>query len=199
VRAWVHSLVRIAGSSVHHFGRLAGYVLAGALSGLVGNTIQLVLDLARIGTALRIASGVLLAFLAVRVLISWNGMAWLDRMGAKFWSRLRPIAARAARNNGVVSRLTLGFLWGWLPCGLVYSMLLFAATSGAALNGALIMLAFGLGTMPSMLASSLFGMQLQRLMSFRGSRAATGVLLLAFSAWMIVAPLMTVSHATHVH
>jgi hypothetical protein len=96
-----------------------------------------------------------------------------------------------------MNALTLGFLWGWLPCGLVYSMLLFAATSGDVLRGALIMVTFGLGTLPSMLASSWFAPQLTRMINTRWSRSASGVLLFAFGAWMIVAAISTGAHTGH--
>lgn len=169
----------------YHAGRLSGYTAAGAICGLIGATLQAVLELARIGTALRIASGALLVLIALRMLSPWNPLRWLETFGGKFWRRLQPYTLSTGKLTGHTQAIALGFLWGWLPCGLVYSMLLFAALSGHALNGAAILLAFGLGTLPSMLTSSVLASQMQRLLKSRWPRFASGVLLLAFGVWMI--------------
>lgn len=80
--------------------------------------------------------------------------------------------------------LTVGLLWGWLPCGLVCSMLMFAALSGDSLRGAGIMVAFGLGTMAAMLTSSVFAVRLGGWIRQRGTRQVGGVLLLLFGCWI---------------
>lgn len=189
----------LAHSALYQFGRVSGYAFAGALSGLAGTLAWLVLDLARVGTALRVAGGVLLIFIALRLLLRWNGLALIERLGARFWSKLRPLAQREAQRPGTLNALTLGFLWGWLPCGLVYSILIFASTSGSAVAGATIMTMFGLGTLPSMLTSSLFAPQLMRRVSAQWSRTASGALLFSFGAWMIVTPLLAGGHGPHIH
>lgn len=184
-------------ASSYHVGRLSGYALAGALCGVIGASLQAVLDLARIGTALRIASGVLLLLISLRMLSPWNPLRWLEALGAKFWRRLQPLTLGTSKLTGPAHAVALGFLWGWLPCGLVYSMLLFAALSGHAVSGAAILLAFGLGTLPSMLTSSVLASQVQRLIKQRWPRVASGLLLLLFGAWMIWVSLPTGAHAHH--
>lgn len=181
----------------YHAGRLSGYAVAGAICGFIGATLQAVLDLASLGTTLRIASGVLLVLLALRMLSPWNPLRWLETFGAKFWRRLQPYTLGTGKLTGHTQAIALGFLWGWLPCGLVYSMLLFAALSGHALNGAAILLAFGLGTLPSMLTSSVLASQMQRLLMSRWPRFASGALLLAFGAWMIWISLPVTAHVHH--
>lgn len=182
----------------YHVGRLSGYTLAGAICGLIGATLQTVLDLARIGATLRIASGVLLLSIALRMLSPWNPLRWLETLGAKFWRSLQPFTLSAGARSGSAHAIALGFLWGWLPCGLVYSMLLFAALSADAWNGSAILLAFGLGTLPSMLTSSVLAAQMQRLLKNRWPRYASAVLLLTFGAWMIWVSLPARGHA-HYH
>lgn len=181
----------------YHAGRLSGYAVAGAACGLLGATLQTLLDLARIGAWLRTASGVLLLLIAVRMLSPWNPLHWLETLGAKFWRGLQPLTRKTAGLSGNAHAIALGFLWGWLPCGLVYSMLLFAALSGRAVDGAAILLAFGLGTLPSMLASSGLASQAQNLLRSRWPRLASGVLLLALGAWMIWISLPTAAHVHH--
>ena len=76
--------------------------------------------------------------------------------------------------------LAAGALWGWLPCGMVYSVLVTAMLSGAATRGALVMLAFGLGTLPMLLGLGLAGARLRGLLRVRGVRLACGALVLGF-------------------
>jgi uncharacterized protein len=181
----------------YHFGRLSGYTVAGAICGLLGATLQAVLDVARIGSWLRIASGVLLLLIALRMLSPWNPLRWLETLGAKFWRGLQPLTQKTGALNGRAQAVALGFLWGWLPCGLVYSMLLFAALSGNALHGGAILLAFGLGTVPAMLTSTVLASQVQRLLRNRWPRFASGILLFLLGAWMVWISLPAAEHMHH--
>jgi sulfite exporter TauE/SafE len=181
-------------TSLYHCGRIGGYAIAGALCGLFGSTVNALLDLARLGAALRIASGVLMLLIAARIVIRWNGLAWLERQGAKFWTRIQPLATRQLSGTHSLNAVAVGFLWGWLPCGLVYSMLLFATTSANGLQGASIMIAFGIGTLPSMLTSSLFAAKLQALLKHNIARLLSGIALACFGLWMIVA---AIQHSGH--
>ena len=178
-------------------------MMAGALFGAFGAGLRAVLDLAKLGVALRVLSGALVLAVAARILLGWNVLGGLERLGAQVWSRLRPFAQQSAQNAGHASALLLGLLWGWLPCGLVYSMLLFAAFSADAWHGAAIMLAFGLGTLPSMLSSSLLGAQLQRWIAQPRTRMLSGVGLLLVGCWMVIAAVQPAhqhaDHAAHEH
>ncbi len=189
--------MRTGNALSYHVGRLSGYAIAGAICGLLGATLQAVLDLARIGSWLRIASGVLLLLIAFRMLSPWNPLHWLETLGAKFWRQLQPLTQKTGSMSGRAQALALGFLWGWLPCGLVYSMLLFAALSGNALQGGSILFAFGLGTLPAMLTSTVLASHVQQLMRNRWPRFASGVLLLALGAWMIWISLPVAEHLHH--
>jgi sulfite exporter TauE/SafE len=181
----------------YHVGRLGGYAVTGAICGSIGATLQAVLDLARVGAALRIASGVLLMLIALRILSPWNPLRWLETFGAKFWRRLQPYTLGAGKLTGHTQAIALGLLWGWLPCGLVYSMSLLAALGGHASNGAAILFVFGLGTLPSMLTSTVLASQMQRLLKRRWPRFASGTLLLLFGAWMIWVSIPASGHAHH--
>jgi sulfite exporter TauE/SafE len=180
----------------YHVGRLGGYSIAGAICGLLGATLQAVLDLARVGSWLRIASGVLLLLIALRTLSPWNPLHWLETLGAKFWRRLQPLTRKTNALNDRAQAVALGFLWGWLPCGLVYSMLLFAALSGEAIRGGGILLAFGLGTLPAMLTSTVLASHMQRVLRSRWPRFASGILLLALGVWMTW---ISLPEAGHIH
>lgn len=174
----------LAGS--HHLGRLGGYALAGAIAGTLGAGLQAGMTLMSLGPMLRMASAALLVALGLRLLLPINPLRWLESFGARIWQRLLPLARNRAQHAGtsIGNALTLGLLWGWLPCGLVYSMLLFAALSGGGVQGAGILLAFGAGTLPAMLTSTLLARQMQRLLAKRWPRLASGVLLVTCGLWM---------------
>lgn len=197
---------RAAGSTVntslvvglYQVGRVGGYGLAGALVGLIGSQAARVLDLVRLASILRIASGVLIVLLGLRLLIRWNALQWIERLGARFWMRLRPLVQFAGTRAGLVKPLTMGLLWSLLPCGLIYSMLLLAAMSADPGRGALIMFAFGAGTLPAMFATSLLSARLQSKLSHPGVRIASGLAMTVLGAWMVFAA-MTMGAAEHAH
>src|SRR5690606_29921793 len=159
----------------------------GAIAGLLGSGIQAGMTLMSLGPVLRMASAGLLIALGLRLLLPINPLRWLESLGARIWQRLLPLARQRAQHAGtsIGNALTIGLLWGWLPCGLVYSMLLFAALSGGPAQGAGILLAFGAGTLPAMLTSTLLARQMQRLLARRWPRMASGVLLIACGLWML--------------
>lgn len=190
---------RMATPSLYHVGRLGGYSMAGALFGLFGASLQSALNLPLLATTTRLAAALLVILAGVRVLSGLNGLAWIERLGARFWKLVQPVAKQAAGGSGSSAgrSLLLGLLWGWLPCGLVYSMLLLAALSGNAVRGAAVMLAFGLGTMPAMLAGSLLGARMHRWFEMRGRRQWSGAVLLLFGAWLAWAAWPSLDHAGH--
>lgn len=186
-----------AHASLYHVGRLSGYALAGSLVGATSAGLQRMIDLGAVATTLRIASGLLLVLVALRLVSRWNPLRLLEHGGARFWSMLAPLR-RYTGGSGPGSALLLGMLWGWLPCGLVYSMLAFAALSGSAAGGAAILLAFGLGTLPALLTGTLLASQLQRWLQLRWPRRAAGMLIAAFGIWTMALPLWHMG-AMHFH
>jgi uncharacterized protein len=169
-------------------GRIASYTAAGALCGASGGALTALFDLDRIAFALRVFAGLLMIALSLRVLFGWRLLDGLERMGARFWAQLAPLAQRT-RGGGLGASLLLGAIWGWLPCGLIYSMLIFAALSGSAVRGAATMLLFGAGTLPAMLSGSLISARAWALKGTRGLRAAAGVLLFGFGLVTALGPL----------
>ena len=169
-------------SLTYQVGRLSSYALAGALVGSFGAILQAFLYWLPIALTLRLIAGLVLMLLGLQLMLKWRLLQPLERLGANFWRQLAPLAGHAS-GHGFRSALLLGAVWGWLPCGLIYSMLLLGALQGTAMHGALIMLAFGAGTLPAMLSSSLLSAQLSRIVSLRGMRILTGLLLLLLGWW----------------
>jgi sulfite exporter TauE/SafE len=104
----------------------------------------------------------------------------LERGGQHVWQRIQPLTRRFLPVRGVAQALPLGLLWGWLPCGLVYSALTTALASGSAGKGALLMLAFGLGTLPNLLLAGLLLARFRRFAQARVTRVVSGFLVLAY-------------------
>ena len=178
-------------------GRITGYAAAGALVGGMSQGAQHLAPLSSAEGPLRIAAGLITLLLAIRVLSGWNPLARLEKLGTHLWRRLQPLAQSAARGSRWYHALAIGLLWGWLPCGMVYSVLLMAAASGHAVSGAATMLSFGLGTVPALLLSSVLAAQVPRIAGRPAVKMVSGALLVVFAAWM-VAPLALLP-AGHVH
>jgi sulfite exporter TauE/SafE len=112
-----------------------------------------------------------------------RSVAGLERLGAALWRKVSPLGRRWLPVESVPRALAVGALWGWLPCGLVYSVLALALVSGSATRGAFVMLAFGLGTLPNLLAAGLAVGTLRTLLRRRGVRLAAGLAVAALGVW----------------
>lgn len=179
-----------------NLGRIASYVLLGLLIGaLVGAAIGSV-SARPYALVLRSIAAALMFVLGLQLL---TGRDWLglERLGARLWRRLQPLAGSAMSLPGPTRFVGLGLLWGFLPCGLVYSALALAAASGSAAGGAVTMLAFGAGTLPSMVAATLVGSAVLRWLGGRHARGVAGGLMIAFAAWTVLG--MFAPHGGHGH
>lgn len=164
----------------YNLGRIASYALAGFLAGALGQLAGSLLPLQR---ALYLCASLMLVAMGVYLLGATQSLAWLERRGQALWRRIQPLTGRFLPVRGVAQALPLGMLWGWLPCGLVYSALTTALASGSALQGALSMLAFGLGTLPNLLLAGLLLARFRRFAQARGTRAVSGLLVLAYGLY----------------
>ena len=180
----------------NQFGRVASYTLAGALVGAFGGLLQAMFDLNRIASLARVVSGLMLVSVAVAVLFGWRPLARLERLGGRFWSRVAPLA-RVLPATGFTGSVLLGMLWGWLPCGFIYSMLIFAALTGSAWPAAATMLCFGLGTVPAVFAAGLMSARLARAPVLKGVNVVAGCMLLVFGALTAFGPLGPLAHMHH--
>ena len=166
----------------YNLGRVISYTIAGALVGLLGLlSRELYSDIMPI---LRTIAALLLAMMALYLADWWRGLVRLEKMGAVFWRRLQPLGRRLMPVRTPGRALILGILWGWLPCGLVYSALAMAATVGSPLGSALGMMIFGICTIPAMLAGGIFSDQVRGLLQNRALRSAMALLLLGFAGWV---------------
>ena len=112
----------------------------------------------------------------------------IEHLGRPLWRRLQPLTRRYLPVRTARQALLAGAIWGWLPCGLVYTASIAALASGGAGQGALVMLAFGLGTLPVLLATGMAAERLTALLRQRGVRMAGGVLVILFGLWTLPGP-----------
>lgn len=181
-------------------GRLLGYLLVGgllevALGGAVG-----LLPAGSMALGLRLLTATVLAALALRLLDSRDRLG-MERIGARFWRLLAPLTGRALTLPRQLRPLGLGLLWGFMPCGLVYSVLLLAAASGSLAGALAIMAGFWAGTLPALVVvGSVTGIGLGRLRPGRSLTRAAGVVVLASALLTAYSALDPGAHgAHHVH
>ncbi len=136
----------------YNIGRISSYILAGALAGLVGSAVFLADDLLPVQRILYVLAQVMLILVGLYLAGLNRSVVWIEQAGARLWRGVQPWLGRLLPVRSPAQAVMAGALWGWLPCGLVYSVLISALASGSAVNGALIMGVFGLGTLPNLLA-----------------------------------------------
>src|SRR5690625_1531923 len=146
---------------------------------------------------LRVATGLIMVAIGLQLAINWRGLRHLEAVGSRFWQLLSPLVGRLLPVRTPPEALAVGMLWGWLPCGLVYTMLLAATMSGSALAGGATMLAFGAGTLPAMVTLGFGASGLSQVLSRTTMRRSAGVLLLIFGVWTMASPFLHMGHGSH--
>lgn len=143
-----------------NLGRLTSYGVAGALAGGLGGKVLGGLAPETGNLVLRLAAAGVLVAIGLYVAGWWPALGRLERLGEPLWRAIEPLGRRLLPARTPLHALAYGAIWGWLPCGLVYSTLLWAGTTGGARSGFLTMIMFGLGTLPVMWLSGLFARSL---------------------------------------
>ena len=146
----------------YNFGRIAGYMVAGAIVGFLGSSLVDLTGIQAAKQGLAVIASLFMIALGLYLAGLWNGIAKIERMGAVLWKHIQPLTQRFIPVKSFQQAISLGFLWGWLPCGLVYTALIWTLSAGGAIEGALIMLVFGLGTLPNLLAMGVIATQLSK-------------------------------------
>ena len=168
----------------YNLGRILSYAAAGLLIGLAGWAVAS----SPAAMLLRVLAGLLLIAMGLYLAGWWSGLTRIEAVGRHLWRHLQPLASRLMPVSSLPRALLLGAVWGWLPCGLVYSTLLWASSQGSPGESALLMLAFGLGTWPVLLATGMAAERLTALLRRRGVRVAGGLLVILFGIWTLPGP-----------
>jgi uncharacterized protein len=169
----------------YNLGRMGSYVVAGALAGWLGAALLSALPQGQ--HILELLAAVFLILLGLYLGGWWSVLARLERFGGLLWRRIEPLGRHFIPVRHAGQAFAVGAVWGWLPCGLVYSVLVWTLAAGSAADGALLMAAFALGTLPNLMLMGLFAARLARFVRHGLVRQATGALLIAYGAWRIFA------------
>lgn len=168
----------------YNAGRLLSYSLAGFLLGLLSASGSQLLQMKfPVGG---LVGALFMMLLGIYIAGWYPTMQWLERAGGVIWNRLEPLGKRILPVTNHAHAFGLGVVWGWLPCGLVYSSLAWAATSANAWNSAMLMLAFGLGTLPMLLMIGSLAESLRRFTRHQWTRIIAGSILILFGVLMLV-------------
>ena len=174
-----------------NLGRILSYALLGLISAWILSKAGAALNVPKWGMILRLLTTLMIFLIGLQFLFNWQLLGSIERVGAKVWKLVLPVAVRASSMPGGTGRLLLGLCWGFLPCGLVYSVLLTASAAGSPFAGAVVMLAFGLGTLPSMLGMSLAAPALSALLSDQWTKKLMGAALILLAVLSVL--LMTIN------
>jgi len=173
---------------MYNVGRILSYGFLGALFAFLLGGVEKLSPV----PILRVVSGLLLVAMGLYLADWWRVLSRLEALGAGLWKFISPIASRLMPARNLRSALMLGLLWGWLPCGLVYSVLSYASAQGEILSGALVMIAFGVGTLPAVLAGGLASKFVNTLVSKRWLRVVFGIGFIGYGLVTLV-PVVTLA------
>ena len=160
-------------------GRIGSYMIAGAIAGLLGS-VPALLNITTLQSIGYWFANLLLIALGLTLMNLWHGLARVESVGRWLWRSVQPLISRFLPVETMWQAAALGSLWGWVPCGMVYSVLMTALLTGSALHGALVMCAFGLGTLPLLFSMGLLGTRLQANLQKPAVRTLAGLVVLSF-------------------
>ncbi|MGR5131792.1 sulfite exporter TauE/SafE family protein [Vibrio alfacsensis] len=167
----------------YNVGRLLSYAVIGTLVGGMVSGLSELSGLTQSLAWLRFIAAMFMILVALYIAKWWQGLLLIEKVGQYIWKYISPAGKKLLPLKRPIHALPFGFIWGWLPCGLVYSALTWSAVSGGAMNGGLIMLAFGLGTLPSMLAVGYGATQFKKLQKSLIFRNISALILITYGLY----------------
>ena len=171
----------------YYLGRVASYVLVGAIVGGLGGLGLAALGIRGAQLGLFVLAQCLMTLLGLYLAGFSGAVTRIEALGRPVWRHVQPLSRRFLPARSVAQAFPLGLLWGWLPCGLVYSATLSALAAGSALGGAGVMLAFGLGTLPNLLAMGAFAETLRHWTQKPWVRQIAGLSIISLAVGRLVA------------
>jgi len=173
----------------YNAGRIISYSAAGLIAGAIGTEILQSAGFDQGHAILRII-GISMMVAIGLYLTGWlPQLAMVEKIGIPIWKRLEPFGRKLIPVTSLPKALIYGLIWGWLPCGLVYFVLIWALTAGDALHGGLTMLAFGLGTLPTLMTAGFMTSWLTRFARSSRARQVVGLLIIAMAIGSLFIPM----------
>lgn len=164
----------------YNLGRISSYALAGLMAGAVGASSFFLDHILPIEKILYALANIMLVLLGLYLAGIWRVLTSLEALGGKLWMHIQPFSKRLLPVKTIPQSFLLGTLWGWLPCGLVYSVLVAAIATASPVQGGLLMLVFGLGTLPTLLAMGMAAVRLKGFLQNLWFRRLSGLLIAGF-------------------
>lgn len=169
----------------YNSGRLSSYTFAGILMGSIGWLGSHLLDIYALQKILEIIAAVFMLALGLYIAGWWKVLASVEHFGGKvIWKRLEPLGRRFMPVRSYRHAFLLGIIWGWLPCGLVYSVIIWTISTQSPIEGGLLMLSFGLGTLPNLLLMGVFASTLNQFIQQAWVKQLAGVMIMVFAGLM---------------
>ncbi|NEV64808.1 sulfite exporter TauE/SafE family protein [Thiorhodococcus minor] len=168
-----------------NLGRILTYCVAGAAFGSLGAGLAQLSTLGWLEEVMRLVAASVLIGIGLYIGGWLPGFAVVERVGLPLWRRLEPARQRLLPVRSPLGALLVGLIWGWIPCGLVYSILIGAPAQGGWLAGAGYMAAFGLGTLPVVLGTGLLAGRLGLLARDRRLQALAGIALIGLALFTL--------------
>ena len=186
----------VAAQLAYNGGRISSYVFAGVLLGLFGQQLGEAGLLQGFPLG-RMIGGVVMILFGIYLAGWWQSLLWLEKAGAHLWKYIEPFGRRYIPVRSAAQAFLLGLVWGWLPCGMVYAVLALALASGSGAEGGLLMLAFGLGTLPALLTIGLAYNTLNRFIRDPRIRMLAGIIVIVMGILMLLANPSGHGHHSH--
>ncbi len=184
--------------TAYNVGRITSYAIAGFIAGLLGGTMLDSLDQSTAFFITRLLTGLFLIALGL-YLAGWTQFLMpLELAGTKLWRIVQPISKQFVPITTVPKAYLAGLIWGWLPCGLVYSALVWALTSSDAIVGAATMLTFGIATLPALFVSGVSAVNFSKLTKKIWLRRLIGAILATIGILQL-AGFKSLIMSAHVH
>jgi sulfite exporter TauE/SafE len=170
----------------YNLGRVLSYTLLGAVVGAVGSGSLLFNRVLPVQLGLFILANLVLICMGLYLMGQLRALSWVESLGQFLWLRVQPMARKMRPVRNGRQAVSVGCLWGFLPCGLSYGVLSLALVSGSAWRGAGLMLAFGAGTLPNLLLAGMLMVKYQAFARKRALRVVAGVLVLSFGVYGLI-------------
>ncbi|WP_456374661.1 sulfite exporter TauE/SafE family protein [Thiolapillus sp.] len=178
-RFWVLQLA-------YNLGRILSYMLAGMIAGGLGLLLAQAGPLQYTQQILSVIAGLFMIMMGLYLGGWWMGLARVEKAGSAVWKRIEPLGRKLLPVRSPVQAFLLGMVWGWLPCGLVYSVLIWSLSAGGLFSGAVLMGVFGLGTLPNLLLMGAAAGWLGALLRKPLARKVAGLLVILFGLMMLL-------------
>jgi sulfite exporter TauE/SafE len=165
----------------YNLGRVTSYTIAGGLAGVVGVLIAMPFGELHGHRILQLLSALVMMSAGLYIAGWFPRFAYIEKIGTHFWKKIEPFGRKLIPVKTHTQAYLFGMIWGWLPCGLVYSALTLASTAGDVSKSALLMLAFGLGTLPAVMGVGIMTSILTRLSRTQRFKQIVGLFMIALA------------------